>query len=377
MATSPQRPRGPWFHRMLIHFFTLVLAVLLFWLLGFIVRDIERIEGPDYRKIEEEVVDQQILERSEALGERIEQLGRQIQQLRERRELIQSGSRNLEQTINQLLEIRRMRLEKNLEEAPTRQQEDVSESLELFLENQQRFQNINHAIAELAETRSEVAAERRLLEQQLDRQRESARKKHGRLMQRHNMKLAALQLVVLIPLLVVAAWLLLRRRGRSYYPLLLAFGLAVVARVAQVMHAYFPSWLFKYLLIGALILVVGRLLIHMIRTVTRPRPDWLARQYREAYERFLCPVCEYPIRTGPRRFLFWTRRTAAKVVPPGGGRHADSSYTCPACGTKIYEECAACGQIRPSRLPHCTHCGAVKPVAEGEASPEPEATQRE
>ncbi|MHB8971579.1 MAG: right-handed parallel beta-helix repeat-containing protein [Pirellulaceae bacterium] len=70
----------------------------------------------------------------------------------------------------------------------------------------------------------------------------------------------------------------------------------------------------EYILILSLLLAVGGLLVYFIRSIAFPKVQWLAKQYREAYKRFLCPVCAYPIRTGPRRFLFWTRRTRNRTM---------------------------------------------------------------
>jgi predicted RNA-binding Zn-ribbon protein involved in translation (DUF1610 family) len=102
--------------------------------------------------------------------------------------------------------------------------------------------------------------------------------------------------------------------------------------------------------------------IQLIRIVAFPKIDWLMRQYREAYERFLCPICEYPIRTGPRKFLYWTRRTVNRILPPGDLTGTDEPYTCPSCGTLTFEVCPSCQKIRHSFLPHCEHCGAKKEV---------------
>jgi hypothetical protein len=85
------------------------------------------------------------------------------------------------------------------------------------------------------------------------------------------------------------------------------------------------------------------------------------RQYREAYERFFCPVCDYPIRRGPLKYVFWSRRTIKHLhFPPQTPPPADEPYTCPACGTLLFEKCAVCGNVRHSLLPVCNHCGDVK-----------------
>jgi predicted RNA-binding Zn-ribbon protein involved in translation (DUF1610 family) len=176
------------------------------------------------------------------------------------------------------------------------------------------------------------------------------------------MKLAFLQLAILLPILAAATVLVIRKRGSIYFPLFLAAGIATLIKVALVTHEYFPSRYFKYILIGGLLIVVARLLIYFIRTSAFPKAQWLLKQYREAYERFLCPVCDYPIRVGPRRFLFWTRRTVNKIVVPTNSGDPEETYTCPSCGSELFEECQACHGVRHSMLPSCTHCGAEKQI---------------
>jgi predicted RNA-binding Zn-ribbon protein involved in translation (DUF1610 family) len=94
-----------------------------------------------------------------------------------------------------------------------------------------------------------------------------------------------------------------------------------------------------------------------------PKPDWLLKQYREAYEHFLCPACNYPIRRGPLRYLFWTRRTLRRLrIPTQAGAQADEPYTCPACGTVLFEECPSCHAVRHALLPVCSKCGAAREI---------------
>ena len=166
----------------------------------------------------------------------------------------------------------------------------------------------------------------------------------------------------LLPLLVVGAILIIKKRTSIYFPLFLAFGGATLVKVTLVMHEYFPKRYFKYIVITVLLLAVARLLIHVIRTVTFPKAQWLTKQYREAYERFLCPVCEYPIRIGPRRFLYWTRRTVNKTILQKEQVGEEEIYTCPSCGTALFEKCSSCQNVRHSMLPHCRHCGAEKEI---------------
>ena len=144
-------------------------------------------------------------------------------------------------------------------------------------------------------------------------------------------------------------------------PLFLGYGAATFLKVTLVIHEYFPSRYFKYVLIFGLLIIVGKLLVYFIRVVAFPKSQWLTKQYREAYERFLCPICEYPIRTGPRKYLFWTRRTINKIVLQKD-ESSEEDYSCPVCGTELLEECSVCNKIRHSLLPHCQHCNAEKKI---------------
>ncbi len=55
MSEQPQHT-GPWFHRFLIRLFGALLALLCFWLVGFIVNDIGKQPGPDYTSLEEQML---------------------------------------------------------------------------------------------------------------------------------------------------------------------------------------------------------------------------------------------------------------------------------------------------------------------------------
>jgi len=161
-------------------------------------------------------------------------------------------------------------------------------------------------------------------------------------------------------LLLVGVVLFQRYRSGPYAPLVYAFGGAVLVRVALVMHEYFPTRYFKYVLILAAIALVLQTLLYLIRMVAFPKQDWLLKQYREAYEAFLCPMCAFPIRRGPLKYMVWTRRTIGKIAPHAAGASSvEEPYTCPTCSTRLYEECEKCRAIRPSLLPSCQNCGNV------------------
>lgn len=348
--------------RLLIRLFTLALAILAYWLLGFLVQDIESIRGPDYAEVERRFVDVKLVANLKQVESQRAELERQLGNAREQQRQVADGSQNLQRTINQLLELQKLSLEKQVA-LPAADSGNLSVSLARFLDSQKQYQELNAGIADQTARKLAWDEERRVLEQQIERQRDPARAEFARLQQAHRLRLAAYQLAILIPLLLIGALLVIRRRGSIYFPLMLAYAGATGMKVALVVHEYFPSRYFKYALILVLLGVVARLLIHFIRMIAFPKSEWLLRQYRESYERFLCPVCDYPIRTGPRRFLYWTRRTVHKVLPPSSAdAGGDLRYSCPHCGTRLFETCANCGSVRHALLPHCAHCGQAQAI---------------
>jgi hypothetical protein len=360
MKSTPN-PKGPWIHRFSIRLFTVILAILVYWVLGFFVEDIESIKGPQYSEIEKEYVDQSLVEQEENLTADIAEVDRAIANKREEMQIVSDSSQNLQKTINQLIELQKIAVQKSAA-LPQTEQANLSESLGHFLESQKQYQAHSAELSILTDRKRSLESEKLSVEKQIERQREPAKKDYQRLKEKHDLRLAVLQLLILIPLLAAGAFLIIKKRNSIYCPLFVGYGAAVLLKVSLVIHEYFPTRYFKYVLVIGLLIAVVKLLVYFIRVVAFPKTQWLTRQYREAYERFLCPVCEYPIRIGPRKFLFWTRRTVNKIVLPNETAE-DQPYSCPACGTSLFEECSECHGIRHSLLPHCEHCNAEKKIA--------------
>lgn len=90
------KPKGTWIHRFAIRFFTVVLAVLIFWTLGFFVEDIRSIRGPDYAAIEEKYLDKNLVAKRDSLEKQIAELTRQIENETEKQRIVGDSSRNLQ-----------------------------------------------------------------------------------------------------------------------------------------------------------------------------------------------------------------------------------------------------------------------------------------
>lgn len=361
--TTPQR-KGPAGYRLLVGVFSLTFAVLCFWLLGFILRDIGRLTGPDYAALESEMLPAELVDNDQGLAEQIAQTERQIADLTEQQRVLGDSIGNSQQTVNQLLEIQRLSMEKETE-LSDEETAAMTSNLQLFLENQREYQSLNQQISDLTQTRQTLREQKRLSEEALAEARRPVQEEFQERLQSHNLKLAAMKLAVLLPLLVIILMLFLRYRESIYSPMIYAAGGAVSIKVLLVMHEHFPAEYFKYILIAISLIIVGWILVHLLRMIAFPKRDWLLKQYREAYATFFCPVCEFPIQRGPLRFRAWTRRTIRKpkfVVAPAEGSAADRPYWCPSCHTQLFEECPSCHGTRHSLLTACEKCGAEKPA---------------
>ncbi len=359
-----KQTNGLWIHRFTIQFFSVVLAILFYWLLGFIIDDIRSIPEPRYEDTEVKFLDPTLVREQREAEVKLGSISGNIEGLKKKQEELNDSTANLQKTMDQLIELRKLSLQKGIAQSSA-EKKNLSESLSLFLENQKRYQEMNRYISLLNDQWNTLKNKQNQTEETLEKQKKPAGVEFERLQKSHRYKLASLELLFLIPLLSLAAFLIIKKQGSLYFPLFLAFGAASLVEVTLTIHEYFPSRYFKYMLIFASIFAVIRLLIYFIRMVAFPKTQWLIKQYREAYERFFCPICEYPIRRGPLKFAFWDRRSLKKLSAQTLASTAkeDAAYVCPACGTGLYAECPSCKKIRHSLLPNCEHCGDKKNIS--------------
>jgi hypothetical protein len=203
--------------------------------------------------------------------------------------------------------------------------------------------------------------EQRENDEKLAQAQEPLRTKFDQQLQRHRLRVAAIKIGVLAPLIILGGCLFARFRNSAYAPIIYAFDVAVLAKTFLVMHEYFPREYFRYILILSALAVIGWLLARLLSIVAQPNQIARLKQYREAYEAFLCPLCQYPIRRGPLKYMAWTPRSLRVVSKPIADA-SDEPYTCPSCATALYEKCPSCGATRHAMLPACEHCGAAKEV---------------
>lgn len=359
--------KGTALQRGLKGLFCVLFGFLAYWLLGYLIDDLGHVQAPNYSDIEKRLIDPDLLKKSESLTQKATEIQNELSSQQQQQQNLRDSTSSAQTTMNQLLAFQKLSLEKGVK--PTEEeQQALAESQKVFLANQKQYQKLTEEIGMLQLQLTKVREESRQLDQSLASVRAGANEEYAKLIRRQEFWEAAVKLGILTPLLVGALWLFYRTRGSIYVPLYVAFAVAVAFKVLFVMHEYFPSRAFRYVLIVTSLIVVTRALIALLRSIARPGVQLLLNQYREAYEYFVCPNCNFPIRRGPLKSLYWTRRTLKKlrIVPTDSGA-VEKPYCCPSCSTQLFEECSNCQQVRHSLLPTCEHCGTTRPLEENAA----------
>lgn len=353
--------KGPWIQQAFIILLSVVLGVLLYWLLGFITKDIGSLRGPDFSIVQAKYVNAQLRENQKSLEEKLATLNKQIGNKRGRQNILEKGTRSLQTTINQLLSIQKLNIERNLT-LPEQQQKVLVDSQTMFLDNQKEFHVLNKEIGELTKQQDQLKEELDTVSEQIQSQLNVARTEYNELMTKHRWKLAALKLAVMIPIFLITAWFFTKKRTGTYWPVVYAAFIAVFVRISLVVHEYFPRKYFKYIALAVIIAIVLRLLVYLIKMIVSPKKDWILKQYQEAYDKNVCPICGKPVRIGPLRYTAGRKRKGLLLLAGQGGEALKQQiYTCPSCGTQLYDKCDKCSDIRHSLLPFCEHCGSEKP----------------
>lgn len=350
-----KKHKGHFLHRFLITFLSILLGILIFWLLGFLLDDIEKTPSVTFQQVEEETIGNEKIEESNKIQQQLREIEFKVKNQQQQQKTLQQSTQNSQQTMNQLLELQKLNLQKGVKNTES-ERKAFLESQQIFLENQMQFQELNSQISKLNGIKQNLQETENKIQLELRKDRKIVQEKFDSVLSAHNLKLAAIKIAILLPFLLLTIFLFLRKRDTIYEKIIYAFGIGVFAKFALVMHEHFPSKYIKYVLILIAIGIVVRALVYLLKMLSKPKKDWLLKQYRESYEKFLCPTCNFPIRRGALKFLA-KKGSKPLVKAEIENQIGEEPYNCPSCGENLYEKCENCNKIRASLLPFCEHCG--------------------
>ena len=355
---TKRKAKGSWGVRFFIVVLGIILGVLFYWLLSFVEGDIGRIQSPDRHAVRREYISAELDDQKGHLEKEVRMLGRKISTFQERKGNLADNTSNLRNTIDRLISIQKESIAKNVQFSEKNEQ-ILHKSHAAFLENQNKDLGLNQQIGELIQQRQQKEAELTEVTEQIKTLETDVHQAYSKLMEKHRLKVAILKMSFLVPVFLAVAFLFMKYRTSAYWPLVWSTFIASFIKIALVAHKYFPTNYFKYIALVVVIAIVLRILIYLIKMIVAPKKDLLIKQYQQFYDKHLCPVCTKPIKAGPLRYAGWKKKTTV-LAPQGTEIDKQQAYTCPSCGTNLYDECERCGKIRHTLLPYCEHCGTEK-----------------
>lgn len=332
---------------------SVVFAVFIVGLGNLIIGDLPQIEEPitqeqfvapeEQARIRQELAE--ISSRTGAIDDRLEIARLQLQQA-------QTASRTGTETFQAWIQTRT---------ATTDPQQDPelierTRTLEQLKANERSLQAV---IAELENERLPLGQRETDLHMQQYELEQSAYPAFERAMFWQELRIFLLRLALALPMLLLAAWLVAKKRKSDHWPLMRGFVLAAVFVFFVELVPYLPSYggYIRYGVGLVLTVIAGHFLIKNMRAYLARRQA-VEQQAEEERRKLL---------THDEAF----KKMAAKVCPgcdrPIAGMEGVESNFCVHCGMTLFNRCTSCGTRKMAFFRYCMSCG--DPAEEGKQAP--------
>ncbi|WP_298913850.1 zinc ribbon domain-containing protein [uncultured Algimonas sp.] len=220
---------------------------------------------------------------------------------------------------------------------------------DLRLAQRRALGEVEAAQSAMTEARRDLSDQRQARTAILD----AGRDDYERAQRAQELRVFLYRLALTLPLLLVAGWLILRKRESAYWPLYRGFALFAAFAFFVELVPYLPHYggYVRYAVGIVVVLIAGHFLIRgMRRYLDRKR----AEEARSEVERRQSIEYETAL-----------KKIAAKTCPGCDRaiieRDGVATDFCVHCGIRLQDQCAACGQKNISFHHYCLACGTPKP----------------
>jgi predicted RNA-binding Zn-ribbon protein involved in translation (DUF1610 family) len=355
VADNLQKQRAPLPLRLATSFLSLLLTLFFIWLLSFMLNDIGDLPGPNYNAIQQRNIPEEKQSTANELSDQLTEIEKQIKRQQEIQKNLQQSMINSETALTKIADLQRLSLERGGKPSEVDQQA-MENARSRFYAAQDDFESANESIASLNSERHQLNQSIAAINKELRQFQNIAQTEFNIEQRSHDLKVASLKLALVVPLLLLSAWRVRKKRGSIYQPFNWAALVSTFWMVWLVMWDHFPRDFFKYIAILATIGILAAFLAWAIRSSARPRKATLLNRHREAYQNHRCPICNFPILRGAFQQAVWTKR-GPKLHGEAFGQKKSSRYSCPSCGEALFDQCYECNEVTQTLLPYCSACG--------------------